>query len=196
TGIDIAYPPSNQQLYEQIQERGLVLSDYAPGTQPEGKNFPPRNRIIAGLSRAVLVMEAAQRSGALITARYANDFNRDVCVLPNSLDRSQSLGCLELANRGAQMILGEAHLLEMLGEIPQLDVPPLETMQPPTPQPNLSPTLARVFEAIAAAEEPIPFDAIAAQSGLSASEIGSALVQLEYLDLAIQLPGMRYSIKQ
>jgi DNA processing protein len=188
TGIDIAYPPSNQKLYEQIQEQGLVLSDYAPGTPPEGKNFPPRNRIIAGLSRAVLVMEAAQRSGALITARYANEFNRDVYVLPNSLDRPQSLGCLELSNRGAQMILGEAQLLEMLGEIPQLDV-----VQPQlAPPPDLPPSLARVWDAIATAEELIPFDAIVSQSGLSASEVSSALLQLELLELVTQLPGMRY----
>ncbi|MDY6785766.1 MAG: DNA-processing protein DprA [Cyanobacteriota bacterium] len=192
TGIDVVYPPSNQQLYEEIQEQGLVVSDYAPGTKPDGKNFPPRNRIIAGLSRAVLVMEAAQRSGALITARYANEFNRDVYALPNSLDRPQSLGCLELSNRGAQMILGEGQLLEMLGEIPQLDV-----AQPqPVPRPDLPPSFARVWDAIAAAEDSIPFDAIVSQSELSASEVSSALLQLELLDLAIQLPGMRYQIKR
>lgn len=188
TGVDVVYPPSNQKLYEQIQQQGLVLSDYPPGTQPEGKNFPPRNRIIAGLSRAVLVMEAAQRSGALITARYANEFNRDVYALPNSLDRPQSLGCLELANRGAQMILGEAQLLEMLGEMPQLDASASKPQERVLPE--LSPELARVLDAIA--DEATPFDAIVQKSGLGTGEVSSALLQLELLGLATQLPGMRY----
>ncbi|MBD2578655.1 DNA-processing protein DprA [Oscillatoria sp. FACHB-1406] len=188
TGIDVAYPPSNRKLYEQIQEQGLILSDYPPGTQPDGKNFPPRNRIIAGLSRAVLVMEAAQRSGALITARYANEFNRDVCILPNSLDRPQSVGCLELANRGAQVILGEAHLLEMLGEIPQLDEKPSEPPQRILPE--LAPELAKVLEAIT--DEGIGFDAIAVATGFSSPQIHNALVQLELLELVTFLPGMRY----
>jgi DNA processing protein len=193
TGVDVVYPPSNEKLYEQIQQQGLVLSDYPPGTQPEGKNFPPRNRIIAGLCRAVLVMEAAQRSGALITARYANEFNRDVYALPNSLDRPQSLGCLELSNRGAQMILGEEQLLEMLGEIPQLDVQPqllLDVQPQPLPLPDLSPELTRVLGAIA--DEATPFDAIVQKCELSTGEVSSALLQLELLGLVTQLPGMRY----
>jgi len=186
TGVDVVYPRHNQQLYEQIQERGLVLSEYPVGTPPEAKNFPPRNRIIAGLCRAVLVMEAARRSGALITARYANEFGRDVYALPGSLDRPQSSGCLELSNRGAHMILGEGHLLEMLGEIPHLDV--IESQPPPTP--DLPPVLARVWDAIAT--EPTPLDLIVTNTGLTPQEVNSAIIQLELQDLIAQLPGLRY----
>ncbi|MBE9117811.1 DNA-protecting protein DprA [Lusitaniella coriacea LEGE 07157] len=186
TGIDTIYPHSNNKLYEQIQQQGLVLSEYPPGTQPEAKNFPPRNRIIAGLCRAILVMEAAKRSGALITSRYANEFNRDVYALPGSLNQPQSMGCLELANRGAQMILGEGSLLEMLGEIPQLD----RLEQPSKPLPVLSPELAKVLDAIA--PEPVSFDAIVQNSGLSTGDVSGAILQLELLGLITSLPGMRY----
>ena len=121
TGVDTIYPSSNQKLYQQIAQEGLILSEYPANTKPERGNFPARNRIIAGLSRAVLIMEAPQKSGALITARFANDFCRDVYVLPGTLDNQQALGCLDLLQRGAQIILGEEHLLEMLQSIPMLD---------------------------------------------------------------------------
>ncbi len=192
TGVDIVYPRSNRQLYQDIQVQGLVLSEYPAETKPEAKHFPPRNRIIAGLCRAVLVIEAAKRSGALITARYANEFCRDVYTLPGSLDNPQSRGCLELLNRGAQMILGESELLEMLGAIPQLDS---VTPSPPVTQPtvNLAPELAQIFEVIS--PEGTPFDVIVQQTSLAASTVSSGLLQLELLDLVTQLPGMRYRNK-
>jgi DNA processing protein len=185
TGIDVVYPRSNLKLCDRIQTQGLIISDYPPGTQPQAQNFPPRNRIIAGLSRAVLIIEAATRSGALITARYANEFNRDVYALPGSLDNPQSLGCLALVNRGAQLILGETHLLEMLGEIPQLDK---VTTTPPKPE--LPPHLASVWDAIAT--EPTSLDAIVQATGLATGDVLGAILQLEMQDLVTSLPGMRY----
>jgi DNA processing protein len=193
TGIDVVYPPRNRTLYEDIQKQGLVLSEYPAGTPPDRAQFPRRNRIIAGLSRAVLVMEAPTKSGALITARMANDFCRDVYVLPGSLDNPRSLGCLGLLSRGAQVILNEGHLLEMLGSIPQLD--PVEQLQlfsstPTTPVPDLPPELKQVLEAIA--PEPTAFDLIVQQCRLAAGSVSSALLQLELMGLVSQLPGMRY----
>ena len=105
TGLDLIYPPQNKALFEQIAAECLILSEYAAGTKPDWGNFPARNRIIAGLSRAVLVMEAPPRSGALITAKYANDFNRDVFTLPNSPDVKEAHGCLNLIHNGAEVIL-------------------------------------------------------------------------------------------
>ncbi|MDB9311505.1 DNA-processing protein DprA [Spirulina sp. CS-785/01] len=187
TGIDRIYPRSNTKLYHRIAQEGLILSDYPPGTPPEGRNFPPRNRIIAGLSRAVLVMEAARRSGALITARYATEFNRDIYILPGSLDNPQALGCLELIQRGAQLILGEKELLEQLGEIPKLDQ--LDTAAPELP-PDLEPELVQVLKTIPVT--PIPFDKIVQDSQLEAGMVSGFLVQLELLGLVTQLPGMQY----
>jgi DNA processing protein len=193
TGVDQIYPPRNQPLYEQIVAQGLLVSEYPAGTKPNRIHFPQRNRIIAGLSRAVLVMEAPTKSGALITAHYANDFCRDVYALPGSLDNHKSLGCLGLLNGGAHVILNEGHLLEMLGAIPELDCAvqlPLLTPEQPTSMPQLEPELAQVLKALA--PEAKPFDLIVQQVGLAAGSVSSALLQLELLGLVSQLPGMRY----
>jgi DNA processing protein len=193
TGVDMVYPPRNRNLYEQIQQQGLVLSEYPAGTGPNRVHFPQRNRIIAGLSRAVLVMEAPTKSGALITAHQANDFCRDVYVLPGRLDDQQSLGCLGLLSRGAHVILNEGHLLEMLGAIPEIDpveqLPLFASKQPPS-VPQLEPELAKVLQALPS--EPTPFDVIVQQAGLEAGLVSSALLQLELMGLVSQLPGMRY----
>jgi DNA processing protein len=193
TGVDLIYPPRNRNLYEQIQQQGLVVSEYPAGTQPNRVHFPQRNRIIAGLCRAVLVMEAPSKSGALITAYQANEFCRDVYVLPGRLDDQQSIGCLGLLHRGAHVILNEGHLLEMLGAIPELDSAvqlPLFAPEQPTPVPQLEPELAKVLQALAS--EPTSFDLIVQQAGLAAGSVSSALLQLELMGLVSQLPGMQY----
>ncbi|RMF69188.1 MAG: DNA-protecting protein DprA, partial [Cyanobacteria bacterium J069] len=108
TGVNRVYPPSNRALAQQIDRQGLILSEYPRGTGPDRTHFPSRNRIIAGLCRATLVIEAGSKSGALITARVANDYGREVYALPGSLDNPQSRGCLEIIAGGAQIILDEA----------------------------------------------------------------------------------------
>ncbi len=187
TGVDVVYPLRNRTLYEQIQKQGVVLSEYPAGTPPDRVHFPRRNRIIAGLVRAVLVMEAPSKSGALITANFANEFCRDVYVLPGALDNVRSHGCLGLLSRGAQVILSEGHLLEMLGAMPPLDT--VEQYRTPT-MPFLEPELLQVLEALTS--EPTGFDAIVQQTGLAAASVSSALLQLELSGLVSQLPGMRY----
>ena len=198
TGVDIAYPSRNQGLYRDIVKQGLVVSEYPQGTPPDRTHFPQRNRIIAGLCRAVLVMEAPTRSGALITAYVANEYNRDIYVLPGSLDNEKSLGCLSLVSKGAQLILGEEQLLEMLGELPNLD--PLGLNQPSTQQElftavnpaiaQLPPNLSKVLQVIPL--EAITFDTIVQTLQTSAAEVAGALLQLELMGLVTQLPGMRY----
>ncbi len=203
TGVDTVYPSSNRKLYERIQQQGLVITEYPANTKPERGNFPARNRIIAGLCRAVLIMEAPQKSGALITARYANDFCRDVYVLPGSLDNQQALGCLALLNRGAHVILGEEHLLDMLGTMPKLDtidtIDLIETKSPPASSPpqqidtsQLEPELAQIVQVITS--EPISLDAIAQKTNLDTGTILASLSQLELMGLVSQLPGMLYVI--
>ncbi len=197
TGVDVVYPQRNQGLYQTLLERGLVLSEYPAGTQPNRANFPKRNRIIAGLSRAVLVMEAPSKSGALITAYLANDYARDVYVLPGSLDNPRAMGCLGLVHRGAQLILGIGQLLDMLGAIP-----PLESNHPipsaSDPLENLSPELADVLQTMrrlcqSLGQSSVPFDLIVQEANGSAGELSGALVQLELMGLVSQLPGMRYA---
>ena len=119
-GLDRAYPYKNKGLMAEIGKKGLILTEYEHGIVPDKKNFPARNRIVAGLCRAVLVMEAPEKSGALITARLANDFNRDVYSLPDSPENPQALGCLKLIHKGAEIIITEDDLLNSLGQIPAL----------------------------------------------------------------------------
>ncbi|MCV3216200.1 DNA-processing protein DprA [Plectonema radiosum NIES-515] len=191
TGVDVIYPQKNRDLYKQILTSGLVLSEYTAKTPPDRTHFPRRNRIIAGLTRAVLVMEAPIKSGALITAQYANEFGRDVYALPGRLDDQPSQGCLKLLYHGATPILRELdELLKMLGAIPQLDV--IEAL--PIPQElvqlQLPPELQQVMETISS--ESLPFDFIIQQTGMNAGSVSSALLQLELMGLVSQLPGMRY----
>lgn len=196
TGVDIAYPKENRPLCEQILKQGLLISEFPRGTKPNARNFPRRNRIIAGLSRAVFVMEAPQRSGALITAHIANDFCRDVYVLPGRLDDTNSHGCLRLIDGGAGVIpVDIEQLLEQLGAIPQLDKSPQISMVkselPPPPEPvNLDPDLAKVLSAIAF--EDTSFDIIVEKSGIDPGIVSGSLLQLELLGFVTSLPGMRY----
>jgi DNA processing protein len=199
TGVNLIYPGSNKALGQQILEQGLVVSEYPIGTQPDRAHFPRRNRIIAGLSRATLVLEAPQKSGALITARLANDYGRDVYILPGSLDNPQSLGCLSLLAKGAQPILGTDELLELLGSLPTIpgDRAPSAPTAPAALPTNLPPDLAQVLHAIAQFpttpdSSAAPFDWLVQTTGLSASQISSALTQLEMQDLVVATAGMRY----
>lgn len=195
TGVNLAYPWFNRHLYQKILQRGLVMSEYPAGTQPDRTHFPRRNRIIAGLCRAVLVMEAPQRSGALITAYYANEYGRDVYILPGSLDNPRAIGCLNLLNQGAQAILGESHLLELLGTIPKLQPAPVaqQTQLPLDLEPTLQTILQTLTELCQSDRmEAIPFDLLVQKSELSSGSVSSALLQLELMGMVTQLPGMRY----
>ena len=202
TGVDIVYPKPNERLCDRVLQQGLAISEYPAGTQPNKTNFPRRNRIIAGLSRATIVIEAPQKSGALITAYQANDFCRDVYVLTARLDDERSFGCLELLSKGAHPILpssdrllSEDRLLEMLGALPKLDKAEQLSLFPLNPTvekqgPPLEPELAKVLSAIESG--PISFDTIVEAAGLEAGTVSSILLQLELLGLVSQLPGMRY----
>ncbi len=194
TGVDLVYPPKNQSLYQEIIKSGLVVSEYTNGTRPDRAHFPARNRIIAGLCRAIIVIEAPEKSGALITAHQANEYCRDVFALPGSLDAPQSLGCLKLINNGAQIILGIDELMLSLGAMPGLDrESQIEATQisRQVQLPLLEPVQQRILEAIAFGE-PVGFDRIVETVKLPTGEISGALLQLELMGAIAQSPGMRY----
>ena len=200
TGVDQVYPSVNRDLHDRIARRGLLLSEHPDGTPPDRAHFPRRNRIIAGLSRAVVVTEAPVRSGALITAQLANDYGRDVFAVPGSLDNLNSQGCLGLINQGAQMVLNDMTLIVALGQLPQLGPDPLADPSAggrrdratgnPMPPPPLSPAMAQVLATIT--DDPISLDALVQQLALPTGEVLAILVQLELMGLVTQLPGMRY----
>lgn len=201
TGTDIAYPPRNRELHQQILSKGLVISEYPAGTQPNRSHFPRRNRIIAALSRATLVMEAPLRSGALITAYMANDYGRDVYVLPGTLDNPRAAGCLGLMTKGAQLILGEGHLLELLGTIPTLDpiaIPSKPPVSTKAAAPALSADLHKIWTLLQSlcegSGQTVSFDRLVQAAAQPTHEVSSALLQLELMGLVTQLPGMRYTV--
>ncbi|ACB52372.1 DNA processing protein [Crocosphaera subtropica ATCC 51142] len=196
TGVDMVYPSHHRQLHRDLQKDGLIISEYPAGTPGDRRHFPARNRIIAGLSRAVLVMEAPEKSGALITARYANEFCRDVYTLPNSPEVAQARGCLRLIHQGAEMIVTEDELLEMLGAIPELDQGQqlsLFDMEKTEMLLKLDPELLKIFQVIST--EGTSFDVIVEKAGLPTAQVSGGLLQLELEGLIMQLPGMRYQKK-
>jgi DNA processing protein len=116
SGIDVCYPRENRSVYDRILEiGGAILSEYAPGTPPDRWRFPARNRIIAAISAAVVVVEASRTGGALITARLAAELGRPVFVVPGDVDRPASEGCNRLLRDGAHPVLGDRDLIEELG---------------------------------------------------------------------------------
>lgn len=151
-GVDVAYPPENRRLFETIVERGgALVSEYPPGTQPLPAFFPSRNRIIAGLSRGTVVVEAAQRSGSLITAELALNEGRDVFAVPGSIFAKMSEGCHHLLKEGARMAASVDDVLEELG-LKGED-------RNPRQEPKLTPEQRRVYQVLSY-EHPLTIDEI------------------------------------
>lgn len=186
TGVDRVYPSQHRDLFSQVRSQGCLVSEFAPGTGPAKENFPRRNRLIAGLTQATLVMEAPQRSGALITAYLANDYGRDVFALPGSLDNPAARGCLNLIRTGSGMILGVEELLAELGSVPSPD--PTEAVAAPAPP--LTGSQKVIFEQLSS--EPMSLDTLAQATQLDINTITSELLMMELEGWVIQLPGMRY----
>lgn len=200
TGVNVVYPKFNQKLYAAIRERGLILSEYPVNTPPHSQHFPARNRIVAAISRATIIIEAPERSGALITARLANDYGREVFAIPRDLEKPKSSGCNRLiADGAAQLILQEQHLLDFLSTLPGLDHQRVTTTSKSQTEAfqyreipaDLQKPLRHVLEAIP--YEPISVDQLATRVDLTDGELLAALSQLELMDWIVQLPGgMRY----
>ena len=184
-GPELPYPEENRELWRKICEQGLVLTEFPPGTPPEARNFPVRNRIIAGISNAVVVVEAARRSGSLITAKFANDFGRDVFAVPGSVNSELSEGCHELLRDGAILCRGAE---DVLGEI----FPSLPGAAPSgQPSQALSGDAALVWSSMAGAEAWSAED-LAEASNLPVANLLAILFDLEARGLLRTLPGGLY----
>ncbi len=197
-GVDQVYPLCNRKLYDRIAEKGLLLSEYPAGTRPDRNHFPARNRIVAGLSRAVLVMEAGMQSGSLITAGQANEYGREVYALAGNLDSDQMQGCIHLISQGAQILPRPETFLEMMEIMPKTIAPTIDSNQLETQltslRSSLEPSLFIIVETIMKLGNNAPIDLVIETTKLSTSEVSSGLLQLELLDVVTQGPGMRYAI--
>jgi len=184
-GVDVVYPPENRQLYQEIKEKGAVISEFPPGTPPHPGHFPARNRIISGLCQGVVVVEAPSRSGALITADMALEQNRDVFAVPGPITSRASRGCLELIQQGAKMVTCTGDILSEYGfVIPDRSPSGGETRPPLLPgEEAVWPFLGDV---------PVHLDFLLSRTGMSPGDLGRLLVQMELRGLVKRLPGGFY----
>jgi DNA processing protein len=180
-GADVVHPKTNAHLYRRIAQDGLIVSEFAPGTPPEAHNFPRRNRIMAALARAVVVVEAAAKSGALITVDHANDLGRDVFAVPGPIDAPTSAGANELIVDGATPVWHPDVVLAALGIV--------EPIAPATPPAGTD--QATVWEALAGS--PVGVDELADSVGMPARRALAALSLLELEGWAVQSAGGRFA---
>jgi DNA processing protein len=186
-GLDQVYPPENGALARRIAEagRGALVSEFAPGVPPDAVNFPRRNRIISGLSRATLIVEAGERSGALITADFALEQGREVVAVPGSIFNAMSVGTNQLLRQGATPVTSAQEVLDIIGASAQAATTMAHDL------PEGSPAEAMVWRALTG--EPRHGDELARTLGLSSGEVAAALAMLELKGLARQVGSMLYT---
>jgi DNA processing protein len=187
TGPDQVYPARHRRLAARIVARGLLLSEYLPGTPPLPLNFPQRNRLIAGLARGTLVVEAAVQSGSLITARLAAEAGREVFAIPGSIHAPQSRGCHALIRQGAKLVESAADVLEELQAAAQPALPLEAASDDDLPDPRQDPRHGALLEALG--HDPVTLDALGARTGWSAADLNVRLLELELDGRVARLPG-------
>lgn len=184
SGLDIVYPAENAKLAQEIIEKGALVSDYPLGIPPKAENFPRRNRIMSGMSLGVLVVEAGEESGALITARLALEQNREVFAVPGSIFSPLSRGTNKLIQEGAKLVMSYKDILEELNltiTAKQIEMKEL---------PSVSPEEDRILRCLST--EPLHIDEICRTSGLPIFIVSSTLTMLELKGLIRQIGGMNY----
>ena len=186
-GIDVVYPPENGALHRALSAAGALISEFPMGTAPLAENFPRRNRIISALSRGVVVVEAGEASGSLITARYALEQGREVFAVPGNVTCSGSRGVNGLIKEGAKLVERVEDILEELSLEPRATYP-----QPPPPAFALSPQEAELY--LLLCQGAMQIDDIIVQSALTAGEVSATLLRLELKGAVMQLPGKRFVI--
>lgn len=196
TGVDVCYPKENKKLYEKVLERGALISEFPLGTHPAPENFPVRNRIVAGLPLGVVVVEGAQYSGSLITARLAMEFGREVFAVPGNVTQPVSFAPNQLIKQGAKLVTNGEDVIE---ELPTpIRAALVQAEQPEATQRNLlvaaslNSSEKKIYDLLSA-DEPKHIDDIVEGSGLNSSEVLATLFDLEMKGVVRQLPGKQFS---
>jgi DNA processing protein len=185
-GVDIVYPPEHCALAERIQQSGALISDYPPGTPPDAANFPPRNRLIAGLSLATIVVEAGAQSGALLTAKYAAEYGRDVFAVPGNIFSPAQRGCHQLLADGVAPALSGADVLAALDVERAAQLEQARLLLPEGP---VETKVLQVLEA-----EPMHIDLVRIRADLPIEEVSAALTMMELKGMVRQVGGMQYVV--
>ncbi|MEO0107791.1 MAG: DNA-processing protein DprA [candidate division WOR-3 bacterium] len=185
-GVDVYYPPENRHYYDQIAEHGAVISEFNLGTGPDAFHFPIRNRIISGLARAVLAVEARDSSGVLNTVRWAADQGREVMAVPGVITAETSYGTNELIKDGARAVTSLDDLLDVL-KISRRQVEIAQNQRAATEQDQ---ALLRQLS-----DDPVHIDDLAAKTGQSVPQLLGRLLELEMMGLVRQLPGMQFVLE-
>ena len=189
SGLNKIYPPENKKLFEEIAEKGLIFSEYKLDTQPDAGNFPQRNRIISGLSLGCIIVESGIPGGALQTAQFALDQNREVFAIPGNLGVKQSEGTNTLIQKGNAKLIKNAE--DVLVEL-ELKLKPVIGKNIPKPKPDLSLFEEKLLNILADGQ--IQIDKIASLSDLSTSDCLVHLLSLEFKGLVKQLPGKVFAV--
>lgn len=182
SGVDRPWPEGD--LADRMARDGLLLSEFPPGVGPRRHHFPLRNRLISGLARAVLVVEAAHASGSLITARWAADQGRAVCAVPGRVDQPMARGCHRLIREGARLVEDPSELLEELGL-----APPFEQARIPSADPRRNDALLGLL-----AGETLTAEELAIRSGRPISEVLARIVGFELAGVVVRAPGGLYRL--
>jgi DNA processing protein len=185
-GVDVVYPPEHRKLADSIMESGALISDYPPGTPPDGTNFPPRNRLIAGLSLATVVVEAGAQSGALLTAKFAAEYGRDVFAVPGSIFSPTQQGCHRLLADGVAPALSPSEVLTALDLERAAQRTQARMLLPEDP---VEAKLLQVLEM-----EPTHIDLVRARADLPIEQVSSVLALMELKGMVRQVGGMQYTL--
>jgi DNA processing protein len=188
-GVDVIYPPENRKLFSKIIDHGAILSEFSMGSPPEGGHFPKRNRIISGLSAGVVVVEAGEKSGSLITAGYALEQGREVFAVPGNVGAEGSRGTNQLIREGAKMVESSEDILEEI--LPQWRKE--EKQEVGSPGRDLPEEERILYELLG--ETPLHIDAIIRESRLEPGRVSSLLLNLELKGMIAQWPGKSFSKK-
>lgn len=192
-GIDVYYPPENESLQREIATRGLLIAEQPPGTEPRARHFPYRNRIIAGLALGTVVIEAAPKSGSLITARYAAEYGREVMAVPGSPLDPRAQGCNLLIREGATLIQSAADIREAIGPMGGSLKQPIRGFAP-GPAPSDASDVERATIVTLLGPIPVPVDEIIRQGGLPPAIVQTVILELELAGRLERHAGGRVSL--
>jgi DNA processing protein len=191
SGIDVIYPSSHKDTARKMMEHGALLTEHRFGTQPDAHNFPARNRIVAGLSDAVIIVEATEKGGALITAELGNSYNKDVFAYPGNIGQSHSEGCNNLIKQNKAHLITSVKDLEYIMNW-NIDAAPVKST--PISLDNFEGNEKIVIECLLINNHQLMIDEISWRTNIAVSQLASTLLQLEFQGVVTSLPGKIYKL--